>query len=260
MKRESISLALNDLDERHISDTAAYSPQAGQGSPERIVPMNKKRIITFALAAVLILALGITAYAGGGLLRAIGTHAMPKTGEYSSLAELPKIEKDVGFPMIVPEDFSNGYRFSDLKVNGEAVYGENNEVLTEYYTVHALYAKPGSAEIRLVLGPVFELPDTPAAPEPGERRTVGGVPVELTRDHYKVVPEDYEKTEDDLAREAEGHFYISFGSDEIEEYELAFAGFRLDGVEYTLMDMAATADSPDILAQMAEEIIAVAEN
>lgn len=260
MKRESISLALNDLDVRHISDTATYSPQAGQGSPERIVPMNKKRIITFALAAVLILALGITAYAGGGLLRAIGTHAMPKTGEYSSLAELPKIEKDVGFPMIVPEDFSNDYRFSDLKVNGEAVYGENSEVLTEYYTVHALYAKPGSAEIRLVLGPVFELPDTPAAPEPGERRTVDGVAVNLSRDHYKVVPEDYEKTEDDLAREADGHYYISFGSDEIEEYELAFAGFRLDGVEYTLMDMAANGDSLEVLVQMAEEIIAAAGN
>ena len=221
MKRESISLALNDLDERHISDTAAFSPPAGQGSPERIVAMNKKRIVTFALAAVLILALGITAYAGSGRLRAIGTHAMPKTGEYSSLTELPKIEKDVGFPMTVPEGFSNGYRFSDLKVNGEAVYGENNEVLTEYYTVHALYTKSGGAEIRLVLGPVFELPDAPAVPEPGERRTVDGIPVALTRDHYKVVPEDYEKTEDDLAREAAGHYYISFGSDAVEEFETA---------------------------------------
>ncbi len=260
MKRESISLALNELDERHISDTAVFAPKAGQGSPERIVRMNKKRIITFALAAVLILALGITAYAGSGRLRAIGTHAMPKTGEYTGLSELPKIEKDVGFPMTVPEGFSNGYRFSKLEVKGEAVYGENNEVLTEYYTVHALYARPGSAEIRLVLGPVFELPDTPAAPEPGERRTVDGVTVNLSRDHYKVVPEDYEKTEDDLAREADGHYYISFGSDEIEEYELAFAGFRLDGVEYTLMDMAANGDSLEVLVQMAEEIIAAAGN
>lgn len=260
MKRESISLALNELDERHISDTAVFAPKAGQGSPERIVRMNKKRIITFALAAVLILALGITAYAGSGRLRAIGTHAMPKTGEYTGLSELPKIEKDVGFPMTVPEGFSNGYRFSKLEVKGEAVYGENNEVLTEYYTVHALYARPGSAEIRLVLGPVFELPDTPAAPEPGERRTVDGVTVNLSRDHYKVVPEDYEKTEDDLAHEADGHHYISFGSDEIEEYELAFAGFRLDGVEYTLMDMAANGDSLEVLVQMAEEIIAAAGN
>ncbi len=258
MKRESISLALNELDERHISDTAIYSPPAGQGSPERIVPMNKKRIITFALAAVLILALGITAYAGGGL-RAIGTHAMPKTGEYSSLAELPKIEKDVGFPMTVPEGFSNGYRFSKLEVKGEAVYGENNEVLTEYYTVHALYARPGSAEIRLVLGPVFELPDAPAATEPSESRSFDGVPVDLSLDHYKVVPEDYEKTAEDLAAEAGGHYYISFGSDAVEEMEMAFADFRLDGTSYSLMDMAAGADSLDILAQMAQEIIAAAK-
>ena len=56
MKRESISLALNELDERHISDTAVFAPKAGQGSPERIASMNRKRIITFALAAVLIAA------------------------------------------------------------------------------------------------------------------------------------------------------------------------------------------------------------
>ena len=259
MKRESISLALNELDERHISDTAVFAPKAGQGSPERIASMNKKRIITFALAAVLILALGITAYAGSGRLRAIGTHAMPKTGEYTSLSELPKIEKDVGFPMTVPEGFSNGYRFSKLEVKGEAVYGENNEVLTEYYTVHALYARPGSAEIRLVLGPVFELPDAPAATEPNESRSFNGVPVDLSLDHYKVVPEDYEKTAEDLAAEAAGHYYISFGSDAVEEMEMAFADFRLDGVTYSLMDMAAGADSLDILAQMAQEIIAAAK-
>jgi hypothetical protein len=70
-----------------------------------------------------------------------------------------------------------------------------------------------------------------------------------------VVPEDYEKTEDDLAREAAGHYYISFGSDKIEEYDMAFADFTLDDVIYTLMDMTANEDSFDTLILMASEII-----
>lgn len=63
MKRELISQALNMLDDRYISDTASFDPGVIQESPERIVHMKKKRIISLALAAALILALGTAAYA-----------------------------------------------------------------------------------------------------------------------------------------------------------------------------------------------------
>ena len=63
MKRELISQALNMLDDRHISDTASFDPGAIQETPERIVHMKKKRIISIALAAALMLALGAVAYA-----------------------------------------------------------------------------------------------------------------------------------------------------------------------------------------------------
>ena len=255
MKRETISLALNRLAERHISDTMSFSPGAMQDSAERIVHMKKKRIITFALAAVLVLALGVAAYANFGIPRSTGTHSMPLTAEYASLSDLPKVEKDVGYPVTAPERFSNGYTFAGLRVEGQAVFGESNEVLAEYYGVHVDYTKPGAPKLYLDLSPVLELEGGGEAPAPNEQRNADGVTVDLNRDHYKVVPIDYEKTEDDLAREAAGHYYVSFGSNEIEEYEMAFAGFTLDGVNYTLMDMEAGADSLDTLARMAAEII-----
>lgn len=68
MKRETISLALNRLDERHISDTVVFSPGAMQDSPERIVHVGRKRTVTLALAAALILAFGIAAYAAGNVV------------------------------------------------------------------------------------------------------------------------------------------------------------------------------------------------
>ena len=63
MKRETISAALNGLDERFITEAASYSPGGIQERPERIIAMKKKRLISAALAAALVLALGITAYA-----------------------------------------------------------------------------------------------------------------------------------------------------------------------------------------------------
>ncbi len=257
MKRETISLALNSLDDRHITDTAVFSPERVQRSPERIVYMKRKRIVTFALAAALMLVLGISAFAIWGIPRFTGTHPMPKTAEYTSLSALPEIEKDVGYPVTVPEHFSNGYAFSMLRVDGEAVFGESYEVLKEYYSVHVTYTRDGEPDLSLSLSPVSEFESISEAPArtPSEQRTVSGVTVDLNCDHYKFVPEDYEKTEDDLAQEAAGHYYISFGSDQIEEREVASAEFKLDNVSYTLMDMAAKETSLDTLTQMAGEII-----
>lgn len=63
MKRETISEALNALEDRFVTEAADYRPGAIQETPERIVYMKTKRIISIALAAALVLALGIGAYA-----------------------------------------------------------------------------------------------------------------------------------------------------------------------------------------------------
>ena len=250
MNREQAFETLSELDDRFIAVTP----------PERIVQVKKRKILAIALAAALILALGAAAYALSGIPRFTGTHRMPKTAEYDTLEKLSDIEKDVGYPVTAPAQFSNGYGFSKLSVDGEAVYGDGNEVLKEYYGVHVTYTKADEPDIILNLTPVLELEGGGEAPEPSERRTAGGVTVNLSLDHYKFVPENYDETEDDLARKVAGHYYISWGSDEITEYDMAFADFKMDGVNYTLMDMYASENSFDTLTQMAKEIIDTANN
>lgn len=63
MKRETITHALGGLNDRFVSEAAVYAPGKMQEGPERIVRMKKKHFLRIALAAALILALGITAYA-----------------------------------------------------------------------------------------------------------------------------------------------------------------------------------------------------
>ena len=259
MNREQAFETLSELDDRFIAEAIRYAPGDASKPPERIVQMKKRKILAIALAAALILALGAAAYALSGIPRSTGTHLMPKEADYESLAALEKVEKDVGYPVTAPAEFPNGYAFDSLSVVGQAVYGESNEVLQEYYGVHVTYTKPDEPDIILNLSPVLELEGGSEAPAPNEERMIGGVTVGLSRDHYKFVPPDYEKTEDDLAREAAGHYYISFGADGIEERDMAFADFVIDGVNYTLIDMYASEDSFDTLAQMAKEIIETAK-
>ena len=258
MKRETISLALNRLDERHISDTMVFSPGAMQDSPERIVFMKKKRIITFALAAVLMLALGISAYAIWGVPKWTATHNMENTGEYTSLNELPEVERIIGYDVCLVDRFTNGFAFSKLRVDGLADYDEDYNILKEYYGVNATYRTPNGAEMMLFLSPVSENSNSQEARAASSERVIGETAVKIYRDHYKFVPEDYEKTPEDIAAEAGGHYYISFGADQIEERDIVSADVVLNDVNYTFYFDNAAECSDEMLIQMASELIKAA--
>lgn len=88
MKRELLSKALGDIDENYIAEAYGFA-QHTAGSSERIVHMRKKRIITFALAAVLLLGLGAAAYA---VNQAVGT---PQAAERIALQEI-EVWKQLG--------------------------------------------------------------------------------------------------------------------------------------------------------------------
>ena len=65
MNREEKFRALAGIEDRFIAESIRYAPEDAVCPSERIAHMKKKRVITFALAAVLILSLGIAAYAAG---------------------------------------------------------------------------------------------------------------------------------------------------------------------------------------------------
>ena len=82
MKRENLFRAIAGIDDRFIAEAIRYDPPAASGSSERIVHLNKKKIISFALAAVLMLSLGIAAYA---TCNAISTPQAAERSRRSSL-------------------------------------------------------------------------------------------------------------------------------------------------------------------------------
>ena len=89
MNREKLFRALSDLDDRYITEAIRYAPEDASGASERIVHMKKKRIITFALVAALILALGVTAYAVNAAV------ATPEAAERVAREQL-EVWKDMG--------------------------------------------------------------------------------------------------------------------------------------------------------------------
>ena len=107
MNRELLSKALCEIDERYIAEAYRPVPEAASGSSERIVPMKKKRIITFALAAALILALGAMAYAADlfGLKALLITN-----GSLSSPENVNGGRLSITQPQAVPEEMDSAIR------------------------------------------------------------------------------------------------------------------------------------------------------
>ena len=224
------------------------------GKEDHPVKIIRKPLRVALIAALLSLLMIGTAYAAFGRPRWTGTRPGGDVAEYTDLAARGRVEKTVGYPFRAVEHFQNGYVFRKMRVAGEAIFDEAYNVLQEYDSVHLYYEKQGAPGLTVSVSPVLDLPDRGEAPAPGGTRTVEGIEVRFSRDHYRLVPEDYEKTEADLAAEAAGHYYISFGADEEAEYDFSFASFTLDGAEYTLM--ADGALDEETLFAMAGELIA----
>ena len=217
--------------------------------------MKARKTLRVALIAAVISVLLVTsAYAVSGAVRGIGTHWMRDTGTYDTLDAIPRVEKITGYPVTAPEAFRNGYRFKTLNIGGEAAYGDDYEILEEYYGVMITYERDGKCDLTLNLSPVLDLLTEGENREASETKEIGGAEVRFNRDHFKFVPEDYVKSESDLAAEKDGHYYISFGSESIEEHDYTFAGFTLGDVEYLLFDQSGR--DADFLYDMAGEVIA----
>ena len=107
MKRETITAMLNGMADDYISEAAAFRPASIQEGPERIVHMKKKRIITFALAAALILALGVAAYASDlfGLKALLITNGSLLSPENANGGRL-----SITQPQAVPEEMDSAIR------------------------------------------------------------------------------------------------------------------------------------------------------
>ena len=81
-----------------------------------------------------------------------------------------------------------------------------------------------------------------------------GVTVNYYQETYKFVPEDYEKTAQDKAMEAAGGYYVSFGTDEIEEMQSMSVSWEKDGVAYSIQGFD-TDLTPQEMLSMAGEMI-----
>ena len=227
-----------------IDDT--YIREAAQAPRKRKLPWK------ILVAAALIPLLTVTAFAADVLnIRTLVSGMTHYTS--SQFSDMDKIMDKAGFQMDVKETFHNGFTFDKVYVEDTRGLDENDREVLKYREVQVNYRNADGVRLCLFAHPDMEEITDSESPV-AQTAQIGGVTVSYYRDHYKFVPANYELTEAEKQWEAIPGNYISYGTDAVEETDVAFACWEKDGVRYTIMDSGAKV-SPQTLFAMAKELM-----
>lgn len=206
---------------------------------------STKKLVSLLAAAAALVCL-TTAFAAGGLS---GWYSSP-TAEFDNVYDSAPIAEKLGFAPVLIDRFENGYSYASGKAVDNTVTGDDGSVMEEFKSAFFIYEK-GRDE-------VWFSQDRSAGinVEKGElTATVDGVDIYFYSYNNKIVPEDYEMTEEDIAAEKTGELIFSWGSDQVKETVVQCVEWRVDDIAYMLMQIDG-ALSADELTAMAKEAIA----
>lgn len=190
-----------------------------------------------AVAAVCLLS--VTCYAASQL----GSVRASSKMDIYTLEELEESLEGLDFDVKYVEGFSNGMKFQRGGIGETQGLDENGNRMGEVYQMLTVdYADADGRKVSLAMEGGNHFVDVGEESEMGYRA-----------DTYKFVPTDYEKTAEDLEKEAAGELYISYGTDEVEINEMEYYGWEEDGVYYSLVSFDCGFGEAE-MAQMADEV------
>ena len=243
MRATDLNQALNYVDD-------AYLLEADIPDKEIKTMKNKKRTFRILIAAAMISLLSVTAYAAEVLhIRSLESG---RSEHFETYSDMDRAIAKTGLQTTIPDKFENGFRFQGGEGQEVEAKDDNGDLVLTYQELCVYYENEDSKKIIFCAGEnLEELPKRDDVPD--ESRSVREVPVNYYLDHYKFVPEDYKLSEAEEAWAQQPGNYVSYGSDEVEEQEVAFLTWTENGMYYFFMDT--NPGDPEILFAMAEEII-----
>lgn len=216
--------------------------------------MKKRKSVKYiTVFAVLVCVLSLTVFGLGKRVGYIG-HSTLKGNTFPSeekmteyLGSLPKVVKK----------FNNGYEFTNYSQGENSIVLDDGEKLETVKNVMFGYEnKDGKRkEISLMVSQKFETQYE--EDENGiEHIMIEQMPAVLYEMDYKIVPPNYQLTEEDRERMDSGVLEVSYGSKEVEEEHSTIVSWEEGGLDYSLMYSGQYEVKAEELIDMVKEIIA----
>lgn len=207
---------------------------------------SKKKITAIAFAAVLML--GITAIATGGIVK-MRWGSSSSNPDYTTLPTHKQVVNDIGYDVILIDNFENGYEFENGSIVKNDFSDENGSSLEKFKSVDFRYKKDGD---RVYFSQEKYVSETEKEGE--VIATENGCDIYYYSYKNKLVPPDYKLTSEDKKAKENGELIFSYGSDKVEINEVQGVSWEKDGIHYLIMQIDGKL-SKDELKNMATEIL-----
>lgn len=207
---------------------------------------SKKRFAFIAVAATLLL--GITAFATSGIVKTWSSFSS-SIPDYKFLPSETQIIKDIGYEAVLIDSFENGYKFENGSILKNEFSDENENSVEKFKSVDFRYEKDGDK--------VYFTQHKYNSETEKEGEIIAnenGTDIYYYSYTNKLVPPDYELTDEDKKAEENGTLVFSYGSSKVEVSEVQSVSWEKDGVHYLLMQIDGKL-TQDELCDMAKEAV-----
>ncbi|WP_455152676.1 hypothetical protein [Butyricicoccus sp.] len=248
MEREIKEMLHQCADELHAPDSMQTRVKfALNNAPARKRHLWSKRFVAVAAVA----AIAVTgAFAAGGMG---GIFSQSWSDQRLDLSSTQAHLADAGVALTLPDKIGE-YTFSygfDVDTTAQNDMGENEKVAE----VDATYEKDG-VELNFSAYKSYSVftEDEMDNPVPATTAEVNGVTLTYRDTHYRFVPPDYEKSDEEKQQEKNGELVISYGSDEVEDKMFQSVLWEQDGATYLISGFDTGLDA-QAMFDMAAELV-----
>ena len=246
MEREIKEMLHQCADELHAPDSMqARVKFALNNAPAKKHRRWSKRFVAVAAVA----AIAVTgAFAAGGMG---GVFSCGWADQRLSLDKTQAHLADAGVALTLPDKIGE-YTFrygSDVDTTARNDVGETEKIAQ----VDAIYTKDGVG-LNLSMHKSYSVftEDEKKNPVPATTAEVNGVTLTYRDAHYRFVPPDYEKSDEEKQQEKSGELVISYGSDEVEDRMFQSVLWEQDGVTYLISGFDTGLDAQTMFDMAAE--------
>lgn len=212
-----------------------------------------KRTVLLAAAAALLLCGAVFAGTRVGYIRSDWRNSYTLK-DAADVGEAMKAVEGIAPDARFLEQYSNGFVFSEGTVDGAEARNPDDPTVYRYQSIDAAYERDGET-VHVAISPLISGVTTE---QRGEPVSWNGVTLYTLEQDYKVVNQDYVKTDAEQRLEEAGQLIFSYDDSlsEPEQFQQRYVSWIEDQMRYSIYtsDTSSQADIPE-LVQMARELM-----
>lgn len=222
--------------------------QKGDFNMKNKVLLPKKIVL---ITAILVVSISTICLGGSHFFSSVTSHSS-KNDEITHYPTAEEVLENVDYLPKYPNSLPGGFAFKSAQPTAMDFMDENNNKALSQNTIDFYYTKPDLLNSQyLSLSTMPSVANQEQQADYTATTEYKGIALNYSADTYKFAPPDYELTAEDNENIAKGHYFVSYGSQEVEIRQMQFVSWTEGNIDYSILasDLNLTAEDMYAMAQ-----------